>query len=138
MYGVSHLVGPVDLKLNAHLAGDLVLPLCRVDQGLVLVVGVVGGHHHVEHHARVRHLERLALGRLKLVVFREAARQGAPDAVRVQLKRLAQLLYQRVGRLDDPRPRVGHHPGHLHAVPPCPLKHNNSQQAVKPDPKIKK
>ena len=62
----SYLVGPVNLKLNAHLTAGGVAASGRIDQSLVLVVGIVVCHHHVQHDAWVRHLQILPLFGLEL------------------------------------------------------------------------
>ena len=61
-----NLVGPIHLKLNAHLVAGLVLASGRVHQGGVLIIGVVLCHHDVQHHAGVGDLQVFALGSLEL------------------------------------------------------------------------
>ena len=63
---VARLVGPVDLKLDGHAGGSLVALGGSIKQRLVLVVGVVLGHHHVEHHAGVADAQVLPLAALEL------------------------------------------------------------------------
>lgn len=46
---VFHLVGAIHLKLNGHLAAGLVAVGGRIHQGGVLVIGVLLGHHHIQH-----------------------------------------------------------------------------------------
>ena len=62
----GHLVGSVNLKLNAHLTAGLVLASGRVNQRGILVVGVVLCHHHIQHHTWVGDLQVFPLLCLKL------------------------------------------------------------------------
>ncbi len=64
--GKIDLVGPIHLKLNAHLVAGLVLASGRVHQGGVLIIGVVLCHHDVQHHAGVGDLQVFALPSLEL------------------------------------------------------------------------
>ncbi len=64
--GQAHLVGAINLELDGHARGGLVALGGAVRQRLVLLVGVVLGHHHVEHHAGVADAQVLALAALEL------------------------------------------------------------------------
>ena len=64
--GEVNLVGPIHLKLNAHLVAGLVLASSRIHQGGILVIGVVLCHHDVQHYAGVGDLQIFALRSLKL------------------------------------------------------------------------
>ena len=77
----SYLVGPVNLKLNAHLTTGGVAASGRVNQSLVLVVCVVVCHHHVQHDAWVRHLQILPLFGLELQHKQKLLSQCAQNVV---------------------------------------------------------
>ena len=126
-------VGSVDLEEDGVLLPHLVGQVLGVDELVVLVVGVLVLHHDVEHGPGVGdgHLGLLArLGRLDDVVLREGGGQDAPDPVRVELERPADLLDELAGALDDPGASVAHDAGHLHGVPARALAHDVAVEGV--------
>jgi hypothetical protein len=128
------LVGTVDLEENSHLLASGVLPFLGALQLLVLVVGVFIVDEMVEDVAGVGHLQRLARLESQLDVLGEAVGQQHPDAVSVQLQRLADAPLDVVPAIaDDVRPQVGHHCRHLHRVPPRSLPHHVPVETVQDD-----
>ena len=123
------LVWAVDLEVDRHLA--LLLPLA-VDEHLVLRVVADAVDVHVEHDARVRDctLWLLWITREHLDVLGEALGEDAPDAVRVELERLADLLHQRARLLDDVGARVRDDARHLHRVPARAAPHHVAVERV--------
>ena len=130
--GQDHrLVRPVDLEEDRLLALLVVLARLGVEP-LVLRVVVVAVDVDVEHDARVRdgHLGLRRVARREGVVLREGVREDAPDAVGVELERLADLLDERARLLDDRRAGVGDDARHLHRVPPRALPHDVAVEGV--------
>mmetsp|Transcript_126764 Transcript_126764/g.370517 ORF Transcript_126764/g.370517 Transcript_126764/m.370517 type:complete len:251 (+) Transcript_126764:989-1741(+) len=91
----------------------------------VLLVNAV-----VQHAVWVGHLQLLTPLQLELVGVREALRQEAPDAVRVQLQRKPHLLAELPGLANEVGARVGHDARHLHGVPPRTLAHDVPVEGV--------
>ena len=126
--GEDHgLVRSVDFKLDGHLGGGLVGPLLLVGEGLVLVVGALQRRQSVQDGARVGDGDFLlvhALLGLEGELLGEGPGEAAPDAVRVELEGLADVIDEPLGHLDDLGAGVGHHAGHLHGVPARTLAHD--------------
>ena len=85
-------VRSVELEEDRVLLADFVRPSRRVDELVVLVVGEVLVDEVVEHRAGVRDPVGLAASELEIEAVGESAGQHAPNPVRVELERSADLF----------------------------------------------